>query len=151
MLFPASLHTAGRQHAEIEASPLSTKPGGGQQGFGLLRAMAISAPPNTAYATDWGHSNASFCPWQTEADTEAFAHNNEQLLRAATFCAAEFRVSRDYALGSCGNHLFEVLIAADSQLTGWRQGRHLGLVSFRWNSSQRVPGSLVWAAFLRER
>ena len=129
-LFSANLQNAGERDAGLEAVARPIKAEDRLHVFELLRAVAILAPPNAVYATDWVHRNASFWLRRTKAEKEAVAYNDEQLLRAATLCASEFQVSRDYALRSVGNHLSTALIAANTQLTGWRQGRHLGSISF---------------------
>ena len=66
----------------------------------------------------------------TEASAGDFVYDEERLLITASPTAAEFQVSRAFSLGTAELRVFKVLIAADSQIIGWRQGRQLGVISF---------------------
>ena len=57
-------------------------------------------------------------------------YNNEMLLEAATWRAAEFEVSRSYPIRLTGEHIVRMLIAANGQNTGYWQGGRLGITIF---------------------
>ena len=79
--------------------------------------------------TDWERADARYWLLRSEARKEALAFDNEKLLFAATLRAAEFRASRKFTQGAIEDHIFNVSIAADAQLAGWRRGRQLGIIS----------------------
>ena len=91
-----SLHNDTAQDAALEASAHSVKPEDGQQALGLLQAIVDSASPNASSATDYSLAGSGL--QNTEAEKQAVAHDKEQLLRAATSCAAESRIWGRFAL-----------------------------------------------------
>ena len=98
----ASVHNATEHYADIKALAHS---GGGHQAIDLLRSTGESASPNVAFATDWGHDNAGYWLRKTEAEGQAFLYNNAQPAWPATFCAAEFQISRQFGLRSMEDYL----------------------------------------------
>ena len=127
VLSRASLQQVPVRDAGHQAPARSVKSEGGHHALELPRAIAEVASPKVAHTTDLGHSNATHWLRNPEADEKAFEHTNAQLLWAATFCAAGFQISREFERISVE---LEVLIAANTQLTGWRQGQRLGPTVF---------------------
>ena len=120
--------------------------GDGHQAVEFLRAIANVAAPTAVHTTDWGHSGASFWLQNSGAGEKDLECSDEQLLRAAAFCAAEFQISRKFELRSAGQVLLMVLIDTITQLTGRRQGRHLGLISFIYEATS-FNGAMYGGAF----
>ena len=129
VLSRAGLRHATEQDAEPEALAHSAKSEDNHQGLKLLLAIADSAPPNAVNFTDWGNGNASYRLRNTEAGHHALVCTNERPLRSATFCAAEFQISRQFGLRCTGDYLCRVSVAANTQLTGYWQRRQLGFTS----------------------
>ena len=123
VLARAGPHQATAQDAGLQALARPIKAEDGRRALGLLRAMADVASPNVADVTDWGHANGSLWLRNAEADGKAFEYTKDQLFGAAAFNAADFHVSRKFELRSKAKRLFNVLIAANTQLLGWWRGR----------------------------
>ena len=89
--------------------------------YDLVKAIAISAAHTDAMAMvqDWGHADASYCPWASETRKGAIAYKDEKLLVAASGGAAEFEAPRSYSLGLMEDHIFKILIAATERVTGY--------------------------------
>ena len=133
----ASLHRAVRQDTELKALARSLKPADGQNALEELEAMSKSGSlALDPIGPDRDHGSARHWLRDTEAREEAVARKGEQLLRAAIFREAEFQVSRSFGQCSTGQQLFKVLIAANTELAGWRGGRQQGPISFLYRSSK---------------
>ena len=135
-LLRASLHQASIQNAELQAPARSVEAEDGHQAFGFLRAFAGVASPDVARTTDRGRSNATHWLRNTEADEKPCQYANEQLLRAAALRAAQFQISRMFALRSIERRLSKVFVAANTQLAGWRRGRQIGLISLIFEATE---------------
>ena len=57
-------------------------------------------------------------------------YNEEMLIVAATVCVVEFEVFRSFDASSAEEHVFKALIAANSQVSGYRQDGQFGIISF---------------------
>ena len=144
-LLQASLRNSIEQDAELKAPAHSDKTEDGQQALALFRALAESAPPDVLFASDWGRSDAIHSLRKTDGEEQASAYNNQQLLRAPSFCIAEFRVSRRFALRSMRDFLFAVSIPSETQFRGRRQGRQLGLISSTYEATKFNGAHFCWA------
>ena len=65
----------------------------------------------------------------TKDGAGASVYDEEQLLVADTLVAAEFQVSGAFGLGTAELRLAKALIAADTLIAGWSQGRQHGAIS----------------------
>ena len=94
------------------------------------KRVVEAAHASETTGADWGCGNAHWWPSQTEAQQGAFVYDEDQLLIAVTLVAANFQVSRIFDAPLVENDLFKVSTAANTQATGRRRGRQLGLISF---------------------
>ena len=123
---------AGLQHARgqdsgLKAMQLSLRVLDSTEAFAIVKAFAISDPSIAAWGHDLAHANARCWLRATEAHKEAFAYSYEKLLVAARICVAEFEVFRKIWASCVAEHICKVSMAANTQITGWRQGRSSGL------------------------
>ena len=136
IMMRASPQQAREQDSELKALQLSSRALDSAEAFALVKAPAISVPSSVASARDWEHADASFWLWATEASKEPCAYNEKKLLAAATIYVAVFEVSRIFSASSAEEHFFKVLIAANTQITGWRQGTQIGIISFPYEAAE---------------
>ena len=100
---------------------------GSQKALEGLKLMAGEAPES-----DWFRA-AQRARWhlcQSDANNEAFASEEDQPSVAATLAVAEFQVSLSYEKRFLKAYISKILTEANTQITGWRCGRQLGLISF---------------------
>ena len=125
-----SLERAQAQDSELRRLAQSSNLDDSQTALAILQSEAMAAPVKTPIAACWEHSNASFWLLHTSADSEAFFYSHEELYIASVFCAAELQVSRDASMSDLEHNIFDLVASADKLITGWWQGRQLGLVKF---------------------
>ena len=121
------------------------------QAFDLFKAFAIGAPPTTpAMVRDWGHADASYWAWASEAHKGAFEYNEVKLLAACTMGAAEFEVSRSRPCRSTEEHIFKMRVAANGRVVGYWRGGQLGAIGSLYEAAAANGATFGGTSALRE-
>ena len=123
-----SLECAQLQDKEL--CRLATSPDGAenQQAIAILETEAAGAQEKGPILSCWDRPHASYWMLRTQADSRAPIYTFEELFIAAVFCAAELQVSRQLKIPDLELIAFGLASSANKLITGWWQGRQLGLV-----------------------
>ena len=75
-------------------------------------------------------TNASQKLWTLDPLPSGFEYGSYQLMVADVVAAAELQAARNYGDELVANYIGSLVVAADTQLAGFRQGSSLGLIRF---------------------
>ena len=131
MLLRANLQSATEKDTELKNWARSANPADIDKAIGKLNEMKEKPQYlQLPIIQQFGHGQADYWLRQAQTNDESLRYTEEQLMFAGALVAAEFQMSRDYALDDIELNISPMLVAANDHVVGYWQGSLRGAISF---------------------